>query len=87
MSHTPLIAEKYTLFCAIIVSSISDVRVLPWQMTCYTGVKHMAVTFHIGTEGVKPQFVELFPRGMTTGIGPVGIGFSFSWAHSHEPSI
>ena len=38
-----VIAEKYTLFCAIIV-----------------------------TEGVRPQFVELFPRGMTTGIRPVG---------------
>ena len=26
-----VIAEKYTLFCVIIVSSISDVRVLPWS--------------------------------------------------------
>ena len=68
-----VVAEKYTLFCAIIVSSISYVRMLPWQMTCYTGVKHMAVTFQIVTEGVRPQFVELFPRGMTAGIGPVGI--------------
>ncbi len=62
------------LFCAIIVISISDVRVLPWQMTCYIGAKHMVVTFQIVTEGVRPQFVELFPRGMTAGIGPVGIG-------------
>jgi hypothetical protein len=68
-----VVAEKYTLLCAIIVSSISDVRVLPWQMTCYIGAKHMAVTFQIVTEGVRPQFVELFPRGMTAGIGPVGI--------------
>ena len=68
-----VIAEKYTLFCAIIVSSISDVRVLSWQMTCHIGAKHMAVTFQIVTEGVRPQFVELFPRGMTAGIGPVGI--------------
>ena len=66
-----VVAEKYTLFCAIIVSSISDVRV---QMTCYIGAKHMAVTFQIVTEGVRPQVVELFPRGMTTGIGPVGTG-------------
>jgi hypothetical protein len=69
-----VVAEKYTLFCAIIVSSISDVRVLSWQMTCHIGAKHMAVTFQIVTEGVRPQFIELFPRGMTTGIGPVGIG-------------
>ena len=46
------------------MSSISDVRVLPWQMTrvCYIGAKHMAVTFQIVTEGVRPQFVELFPE-------------------------
>jgi hypothetical protein len=69
-----VVAEKYTLFCVVIVSSISDVRVLPWQMTCRIGAKHMAVTFQIVTEGVRPQFVELFPRGMTAGIGPVGIG-------------
>jgi hypothetical protein len=55
------------------VSSISDVRVLPWQMTCYIGAKHMAVTFQIVTEGVRLEFVELFPHGMTAGIGPVGI--------------
>ena len=57
-----VIVEKYTLFCAIIESSISNVRVLPWQMTCHIGAKHMAVTFQIVTEGVRPQFVELFPE-------------------------
>ena len=42
-------------------------------MPCYIGAKHMTVTFKIVTEGVRPQFVELFPRGMTVGVGPVGI--------------
>jgi hypothetical protein len=46
---------------------------LPWQMTCDIGAKNMSVTFKIMTEGVRPQFVELFPRGMTAGVGPVGI--------------
>jgi hypothetical protein len=32
----------------------------------------MSVTCKIMTEGVRPQFVELFPRGMTAGVGPVG---------------
>ena len=27
-----VVAEKYTLLCAIIVSGIGDVRVFPWQM-------------------------------------------------------
>jgi hypothetical protein len=65
--------NKYTLLCAIIVSGIGDVMMLPWQMTCHIGAKNMSVTFKIMTEGVRPQFVELFPRGMTAGIGPVGI--------------
>jgi len=30
-----VVAEKYTLLRAIIVSSIGDVRVLPWQVTCH----------------------------------------------------
>jgi hypothetical protein len=68
-----VVAEKYTLFCAIILSSISDMRVLPWQMTCYIGAKQMTVTLKIMTEGVRPQFVELFPRVMTAGVGPVSI--------------
>jgi hypothetical protein len=68
-----VIAQKYTLLCAIIVSGIGDVRMLPWQMTCHIGAKNMSVTFKIMTEGVRPQFVELFPRGMTAGVGPVGI--------------
>ncbi len=52
---------------------IGDVRVLPWQMACHIGAKHMSVTFKIMTEGVRPQFVELFPRGMTAGVRPVGV--------------
>ena len=68
-----VIAQKYTLLCTIIVSGIGDVRMLPWQMTCHIGAKNMPVTFKIMTEGVRPQFVELFPRGMTAGVGPVGI--------------
>jgi hypothetical protein len=28
----------------------------------------MPVTFKIMTEGVRPQFVELFPRGMTAAV-------------------
>jgi hypothetical protein len=68
-----VIAEKYTLLCAIIVSSICDVGVLLWQMVCDIGAKDMPVTFKIMKEGVRPQFVELFPRGMTVGIGPVGL--------------
>jgi hypothetical protein len=43
------------------------------QMTCHIGAKNMPVTFKIMTEGVRPQFVELFSRGMTAGVGPVGI--------------
>ena len=46
---------------------------LPWQMTCHIGAKDMSVTFKIMTEGVRLQFVKLFPRGMTDGVGPVGI--------------
>jgi hypothetical protein len=42
-------------------------------MTCHIGAKNMPVTFKIMTEGVRPQFVELFSRGMTAGVGPVGI--------------
>ena len=53
-----VIAQKHTLLCAIIVSGIGDVRMLPWQMTCYIGAKNMPVTFKIMTEGVSPQFVE-----------------------------
>jgi hypothetical protein len=68
-----VIAEKYTLLCAIIVSGIGDVKMLPWQMTCHIGAKDIPVTFKIMTEGVRPQFVELFPRGLTAGVGPVGI--------------
>ena len=68
-----VIAEKYTLLCAIIGSGIGDVRMLPWQMTGHIGAKDMPVTFKIMTEGVRPQFVELFPRGMTAGVGPMGI--------------
>jgi hypothetical protein len=64
-----VIAQKYTLLCAIIVSGIGDVRMLPWQMTCHIGAKNMPVTFKIMTERVRPQFVELFPRGMTAGVG------------------
>ena len=66
-------AKKYTLLCAIIVSGIGDVRVLPWQMACHIGAIDMPVTFKIMTEGVRPQFVKLFPRGMTAGVGPVGL--------------
>jgi hypothetical protein len=33
----------------------------------------MWVTCKIMTEGVRPQFVELFPRGMTAGVGPVDV--------------
>jgi hypothetical protein len=50
------------------VRSIGDVRVLPWQVACHIGAKNMSVTFKIMTEGVRPQFVELFPRGMTAGV-------------------
>jgi hypothetical protein len=46
-----VVAEKHTLLCVIIVSSIGDVI----------------------SEGVRPQFVELFPNSMTAGVGPVGI--------------
>ena len=35
----------------------------------------MSVMFKIMTEVVRPQFVELFPRGMTAGVGPVGISY------------
>jgi hypothetical protein len=56
-----VIAQKYTLLCAIIVSGIGDVRMLPWQMTCHIGAKNMPVTFKIMTEGVRPQFVRAFP--------------------------
>jgi hypothetical protein len=55
-----VIAEKYTLLCAIIVSGIGDLRGPPWQMACQLGAKDMPVTFKIMTEGVRPQFVELF---------------------------
>jgi hypothetical protein len=55
------------------VSGIGDVRMLPGQMTCHLGAKDMPVTFKIMTEGVRPHFVELFPRGMLAGVGPVGI--------------
>jgi hypothetical protein len=34
-----VVAEKHTLLCAIIVSSIGDVRVLPWQVACHKGAK------------------------------------------------
>jgi hypothetical protein len=50
-----------------------DVRVLPWKMARHIGAKNMPVTFKIMTEGVRTQFVELFPRGMTAGVGPLGI--------------
>jgi hypothetical protein len=56
-----------------VVSGVGDVRMLPWQMTCHMGANDMPVTFKIMTEGVRPQVVELFPRGMTSGVGPVGI--------------
>jgi hypothetical protein len=36
-----VIAKKYTLLCANIVSGIGDVRVLPWQMACHIGAKDM----------------------------------------------
>jgi hypothetical protein len=68
-----VVSEKYTFLRAIIVRSIGDVRVLPWQVACYIGSKNVSVTFKIMTEGVRPQFVELFPRGMTAGVGPVGV--------------
>ena len=42
-----VIAEKYTILCAIIVSRIGDVGVLPWQMVCDIGAKDMPVTFKI----------------------------------------
>jgi hypothetical protein len=67
-----VVAEKYTLLRAIIVPSIYDLRVLPWQLACHIGAKNLLVTFKIMTEGVKPQFIELFPRGMTADVGPVG---------------
>ena len=51
----------------------SDVRMFPWQMTCHIGAKDMQVTFKIMTEGVSPQFIEIFPHCMTTGVSPVGI--------------
>ena len=33
----------------------------------------MSVTRKIMTQGMRPQFVELFPRGMATSIGPLGV--------------
>jgi hypothetical protein len=68
-----VVAEKYILLFAIIVSSIGDVRVLPWQVACHIRAKNISVTCKIMTEGVSPQFVELFPRVMTAGVGPVGV--------------
>ena len=76
-----VIAEKCTLLCVIIVSGIGDVRMLPWQMTCHIGAKDMPVTFKIMTEGVRLQFVELFPRGMNAGVGPVGISATNEVTH------
>jgi hypothetical protein len=67
----------------IIVSGIGDVRMLPWQMTCHIGAKDKSVTFKIMTEGVRPQIVELFPRGMTAGVGPVGVSAKNGEAYLH----
>ncbi len=42
------------------------------DLSRHIGAKNMSVMFKIMTEVVRPQFVELFPRGMTAGVGPVG---------------
>jgi hypothetical protein len=39
------------------------------RSSCHIGAKNMLVTFKIMTEGVRPHFVKLFPRGMTAGVG------------------
>ena len=60
-----VVAEKYTLLCAIIVSGIGDVRVLPWQVACLIGANNMSVTCKIMTEGVRTQFVECMLSSVT----------------------
>ena len=57
-----VIAQKYTLLCAIIVSGIGDVRMLPWQMTCHIGAKNMSVTFKPVGTSATPMKTRIRPK-------------------------